>query len=112
MSRKRTPYKNIFSIRLKEARKQKGLSQKSLGTKAGIDEFVASTRINRYERGIHSPDIITGWNIARVLGLPLAWFFADDDRLARMITAFSKLPAKNQKKILQVIEHMADRTKH
>lgn len=112
MSRKRTPYKNIFSIRLKEARQQKGLSQKSLGIKAGIDEFVASTRINRYEKGIHSPDITTGWNIARVLGLPLAWFFANDDRLARMITAFSQLSAKNQKKILQMIEQMADKTKH
>lgn len=112
MCRKRTPPKNIFSSRLKEARKLKGLSQKHLGIKAGIDEFVASTRINRYEKGIHSPDIITGWNIARVLGLPLAWFFADDDRLARMIDAFSKLSARNQKKILQLVERMAERTRH
>ncbi len=112
MSRKRTPTKNIFSTRLKEARQQKNLSQKRLGVNAGIDEFVAGTRINRYEKGVHTPDIITGWNIARVLGLPLAWFFADDDRLARMIDAFSTLSARNQKKILLLVERMAERTKH
>ncbi len=112
MIRRPPPPKNIFSIRLKEARKQQGLSQKHLGVMAGIDEFVAGTRINRYEKGVHSPDIITGWNIARVLRLPLAYFFADDDKLARMITAFHTLSAKKQKEILQLSERMAEEHKH
>ena len=47
----------IFCKRLKEARLAAGLSQKKLGIAAGIDEFVASTRINRYEKGIHEVDI-------------------------------------------------------
>lgn len=110
MNSKTPPQKNIFSIRLKEARQQKGLSQKRLGIHAGIDEFVASTRINRYEKSIHNPDIITSWNIAKVLGLPLAYFFADDDRLARLIAAFSALPVRHQKKILQLTEQMLKKT--
>ena len=45
-----------WGARLKQARVAAGLSQKMLGIEAGIDAFVASTRINRYELGIHKPD--------------------------------------------------------
>ena len=47
---------SVFSRRLKEARIKAGLSQKRLGIEAGMDEFVASTRINRYEKGVHQAD--------------------------------------------------------
>lgn len=47
----RESHREIFCKRLKEARTAAGLSQKKLGIAAGIDEFVASTRINRYEKG-------------------------------------------------------------
>ena len=42
---------NIFSIRLKMARKAKSLSQERLGILAGIDESSASARMNQYETG-------------------------------------------------------------
>lgn len=41
----RESHREIFCKRLKEARLAAGLSQKKLGIAAGIDEFVASTRI-------------------------------------------------------------------
>lgn len=69
----------IFSKRFKEARKAKGLTQEKLGVAIGLDEFVASTRINRYEKGIHQPDFQTLNNIAEVLEIPVAFLFADDD---------------------------------
>ena len=46
MSKSRNNRETIFSRRLKEARLAAGFSQKNLGIAAGIDEFVASTRIN------------------------------------------------------------------
>lgn len=49
----------IFCKRLKQARLSQGLSQKSLGIAVGLDEFVASTCINRYEKGIHQVDLDT-----------------------------------------------------
>jgi DNA-binding XRE family transcriptional regulator len=82
----------VYSRRLREAREAKGLSQKTLGIEAGIDEFVASTRVNRYEAGVHQPDYQTLTNLAEVLGLPTAYFYAEDDRLAQMIADFD---AKN-----------------
>ena len=91
MSKKHNPNENIFARRLREARQRTGLSQKRLGIIAGIDEFVASTRINRYEQGVHEPDIRTASILTKVLGVPLAYLFAEDDQLAAMILEFSYL---------------------
>ena len=52
-------YREIFCKRLRAMRLASGLSQKKLGILAGIDEFAASTRIKRYERGIHEVEIQT-----------------------------------------------------
>lgn len=86
-SRKRLP---VYSRRLREAREAYGLSQRSLGIKVGIDEFVASTRINRYETGVHQPDLQIQEKLARALGLPLTYFYAEDDGLARLIADFTR----------------------
>lgn len=57
-----------------------------LGIEAGIDAFVASTRINRYELGIHRPDLLTVRKLAKVLNVPVAFFFADeDDEIAELL---------------------------
>lgn len=49
-----TKLQTTFSKRFKEARKAKGLTQEKLGIAIGLDEFVASTRINRYDEPFHS----------------------------------------------------------
>lgn len=103
MSRPREP-SSIFSRRLRQARQDAGLSQKDLGILAGLDPFVASTRINRYEQGVHAPDQATAKRLAKALGVPLAYLYADNERLARMIRAFSALDVEEQERILKVIE--------
>lgn len=82
-------YRNVFCARLKHIRLERSLSQKELGKLAGIDEFVASTRINRYEQGIHEADIETAAKLAKALDVPLAYFYADDDKLAEIILQFA-----------------------
>lgn len=74
-----------FCKRLKAARLAKGLSQKGLGMAAGIDEFVASTRINRYEQGVHEPDMATAQRLAEVLEISPSYFYEEDDDIAEMI---------------------------
>ncbi|HCB5608915.1 helix-turn-helix domain-containing protein [Klebsiella aerogenes] len=93
----------IFCKRLKEARLAAGLSQKKLGIAAGIDEFVASTRINRYEKGIHEVDINTAQNLAKALNVPLPYFYTIDDQLAFVILHFLKLPCDVRAEILSII---------
>lgn len=82
--------RSIFSRRLREAREAAGLSQKALGIAAGIDQFVASARINRYEQAVHEPDIATAERLADALRIPLPYFFAKDDQLADLILKFGE----------------------
>lgn len=80
-----------LGYRLKEARQAGGLSQKALGIAAGIDQFVASTRINRYELGVHEPDIQTVRKLAKVLGVPTAFLYCEDDDLAGVLLDYYRL---------------------
>lgn len=82
---------NVFCKRLKEARLAVGLSQKKLGIAIGLDEFVASTRVNRYELGVHKVDLILAQKFARVLEVPLAYFYCEDDNLAELVRRFEML---------------------
>lgn len=78
----------VYSRRLREAREAYGISQRALGIEAGLDEFVASTRVNRYETGVHQPDLQTLQRLAAILKLPVAYFYAEDDDLAQLIADF------------------------
>lgn len=78
----------VYSRRLREAREALDISQRTLGIKAGLDEFVASTRVNRYETGVHQPDLQTLQRLAAILKLPVAYFYAEDDELAQLIANF------------------------
>ena len=64
--------------RLKHARVQRDLSQRSLGIAAGIDVASASARMNQYERGKHVPDYGTLCQLALVLDVPVPYFYAND----------------------------------
>ena len=76
------------------------MSQRQLGVAVGLDEFVASTRINRYELGVHQADIAIAERLAEALHVPLAYFYAHDDRLAHLIMAFPLLASADQEAIL------------
>lgn len=85
------------------------MSQKVLGIAAGLDEFVASTRVNRYETGVHEPDLETAGRLAQALGVPLAYLFAEDDRQARLLLAFAALSKTQQDVFLADIERVSGR---
>lgn len=86
----------VWRKRLKEARIAVGLSQKQLGIEAGLDEFVASTRINRYEQGVHAPDYLMATRLARALKVPVAYLYCDSDAMAQLILAFDQAPKAAQ----------------
>lgn len=94
----------VFQRRLKQARLDRQMSQRDLGIEAELDPFVAATRINRYEKGIHEPDMATMSRLAAALKVPTAYLVADDERLARMILAFDQLSATEKDRLLQTIE--------
>ncbi|HCB1501139.1 TPA: helix-turn-helix transcriptional regulator [Klebsiella michiganensis] len=100
----RESHRDIFCKRLKEARLAAGLSQKKLGIAAGIDEFVASTRINRYEKGVHEADIHTAQKLAQTLNVPLAYFYVENDQLATIVMDFDKLSEEDIENIIVKIK--------
>jgi transcriptional regulator with XRE-family HTH domain len=104
--------RTVFRTRLKQARQAAGLSQKQLGIRAEMDPFVASTRINRYEKGIHEADLHTAARLARAMDVPLPYLYTQDERLARMILGFAKLTRMEQDALVQEIEaRCAERSK-
>jgi transcriptional regulator with XRE-family HTH domain len=100
---RRADVRLVFQRRLKQARLAQKLSQKDLGINAGLDRFVASTRVNRYEKGIHEPDMATVAHLAAALRVPTAYLFAEDERLARMILAFEQLSSTEKDQLLNSI---------
>lgn len=82
---------SVFAKRLREARAALDISQRELGIRAGIDEFVASARINQYERAKHEPDFATAERLADVLGVPTPYLYTRDDALAALILRLAKL---------------------
>ncbi|RQO61747.1 transcriptional regulator [Paucibacter sp. KBW04] len=94
----------VWQRRLKEARIALGLSQKQLGIEAGLDEFVASTRINRYEQGVHAPDFQIAMRLAQVLGVPVAFLYCDSDEMAQMILTFHKAPEAARRQAIATLQ--------
>ncbi|QXA51284.1 helix-turn-helix domain-containing protein [Enterobacter cancerogenus] len=94
-------HNQLFSRRLKEVRLDMALSQKNLGILAGIDEFAASARINRYEKGVHQASIEVVRHLAKVLEVPVAYFYTEDDELASLVRLWPKLDSEKKKNILQ-----------
>jgi transcriptional regulator with XRE-family HTH domain len=91
----------IFCLRLKQARLAAGLSQEALGVAAGLDDFTASARMNRYETGIRTPDHLTTANIAKALGIPLPFLYAETDEMAKHILNFDSPKLKSYDNLIK-----------
>lgn len=92
----------IWGRRLKEARVAAGLSQKQLGIQAGLDQFVASPRINRYELGVHKADYRIAQNLAKILDVPTGYFYTEEDNLAELMLSFHRLPVKKRNDVIKL----------
>ncbi|MDC5753739.1 helix-turn-helix domain-containing protein [Vibrio europaeus] len=97
---------NPIPQRLKEARKKAKLSQKALGVRIGMDESSASPRMNQYEKGKHTPDVQTLKLIADELGVPLNYFFCEDELSAHLAIAINRLTPLQQQALLNYISEL------
>lgn len=100
------PARAVLAKRLHELRKDLGVSQAELGIRMGIPPDVASTRVNRYEKGVHVPDLETLEAMARELGVPLPYLVAQDERLAELIRSFAELSVADQDRVLKELERV------
>jgi len=97
---------NLFSRRLREARLQFGIPQDKLGVMIGLDESCSSARMSRYENGIHEPPFKTIEKIASALKLPTAYFFCEDDKLAKIINRYQFSSEQNRQLIADFVDRL------
>lgn len=101
--------KSVVGRRLREARLRAGIAQDRLGVMIGLDEGSSSARMSRYETGIHEPPLHIIHLLARVLRVPAAYFYAEDDNLAEWILMFNQLKSSERKVLLDSATSVLDR---
>lgn len=69
-----------------------------------MDPDVASTRLSRYEAGISEPSFHVAAHLGRALGVPMAYFYAEDDQLAWLIRVFQELSHAQRTKLARLLE--------
>jgi transcriptional regulator with XRE-family HTH domain len=104
MSDNSSPRNQGFSLRLKELRKQKQLSQTQLGELIGIHY----THIGRYERGTSMPNSETLKRLAETLGVTGDYLLeGSEDNVAR-----ARLGDRELLQQFQEVETLAEEDKH
>jgi transcriptional regulator with XRE-family HTH domain len=100
---------NPIPKRLKQARKRVGITQKNLGIMMGMEEDSASGRMNHYEKGRHTPDISTLRKMAEALGVPLNYFFCEDESTAELSIEIAKLSPQKKEQLLNIIKELQNK---
>lgn len=96
--------KSPLPARLKAARTAAGMSQRHLGELLGIQPELSSSRITHYEKGRHSPDFLLVKKMSEVLGVPVPYFFTEDDIMAELILELGKLDQDSKIKLIEQLK--------
>ena len=89
---------------IKELREDLGWSQERIGVAIGIDESSSRARISRYELGVHEPPVPTARLIASAMGVPLAYMYCEDDKVAALLLALHRMkPAARERKVAELL---------
>ena len=94
----RTP--TVVGRRMRSRREALGWAQEKVGVLIGIDESSSRARISRYELGTHEPPLQTARLLAQTLGVPLAYLYCDDDRVAALLLQLYELDAAALRRVL------------
>ena len=97
---------NVFAVRLREARQRAEITQEDLAAAAGIDGFSASARISQYENGKHVPQDAIARNLAKALGIPVAYLYAADDRTAELLLLWGRLSVAQKSSLLEQMKQV------
>lgn len=98
---------NVVGRRMRSRREELGWSQEKVGVLIGIDESSSRARISRYELGTHEAPVKTARQIAQALGAPLEYLYCEDDEIAALLLALSRLmPAVRKQTVSKWLEEM------
>ncbi|GIU32566.1 helix-turn-helix domain-containing protein [Shewanella schlegeliana] len=100
---------NPLPLRLKQARKALGISQKQLGIQLGMEPGTASARMNHYEKGKHTPDYATLKAMADELGVPVAYFFCESEKSAQLLCLLDQMSDEEKDILIAQLSKSIDR---
>jgi len=103
------PDANPIPKRLHQARTALGISQRELGIQIGMEPSSASSRMNHYEKGRHTPDYQTLKRIAQQLGVPVTFFFCESDKIADLLCIIDKLNEKDTDLLSQYAKELIEK---
>lgn len=66
-----------------------------------MDEGSASGRMNHYEKGRHLPDVDMLKKLAKELGVPLSYFFCEDELSAELVCLFENLDEQSKLSLIR-----------
>ncbi|WP_435873754.1 helix-turn-helix domain-containing protein [Pandoraea cepalis] len=75
-----------------------------MGVQIGLDEHTASARISRYETGVHEPSFEIAVKLAKVLHVPAAYFYCEDEGLAELVLAWGRLSKPERKHLRKLLD--------
>lgn len=64
--------------------------------------------MNQYERGKHLPDLLTIERLAHEVGVPSAYFFADEDKLAELLAMWKGLDEAGREELLAMTKALVE----
>jgi len=89
-------------------REDLGWSQEKIGVAIGIDESSSRARISRYELGVDEPPVPTARLIASAMGVPLAYMYCEDDKVAALLLALHKMkPVARDRKVAELLAQVS-----
>jgi transcriptional regulator with XRE-family HTH domain len=74
----------------------------------GLGSKFSQSNFSRYELGVHEPPVPTARLIADGLGVPLAYMYCEDDKVAALLLALHKLrPGARDRKVAELLGMVA-----
>lgn len=64
----------------------------------------ASGRMNHYEKGRHTPDIDTLKRMADELGVPINYFFCENETTAELARLIAKMTEQQQVELIEALK--------
>ncbi|MFA4445496.1 helix-turn-helix transcriptional regulator, partial [Xanthomonas perforans] len=95
--------REIVAARLRQARERRGLSQREVGMRMGLDKDTASARISRYESGAMSISLEALFEMAEALEVPPAFLLASTPGMADAIMALGEQSHTQQDQLAKAL---------
>lgn len=93
----------MVAERLRQARELRGLSQRNVGVRMGLDKDTASARISRYESESMAVSLESLFELARALDVPPAYLLATTPAMADAILSLGTESERQQNQLAAIL---------